>query len=126
MIAKPSRKTLRIKLSLPLVSNKRKTRLSISYIDNNTSEVHGFAIDYYDPGDVATAPGQQNTITCPGLFQVKTKGKIEAWHVEAQVCCLLDVPQPDPDRKPRVEDAPQLSLSSFLPDLGWQLRTILV
>jgi hypothetical protein len=75
MIAKPSRKTLRIKLSLPLLSNIRKPRLSISYIYNNTSEVHGFAIDYYDPGGVATAPGQQNTITCAGLFQAETKGK---------------------------------------------------
>jgi heme/copper-type cytochrome/quinol oxidase subunit 2 len=46
----------------PVIHVHQNETVIISIINVHSSEVHGFAIDYYDPAGVTTAPGQQNTV----------------------------------------------------------------
>lgn len=47
----------------PIVHVHQNDTVVITIINTNSSEPHGFAIDYYEPGGVATSPGQSNTVT---------------------------------------------------------------
>lgn len=60
--------------SWPVVQVNQGDKVIITIINTNSSEVHGFAIDHYDPTGVATAPGHSNTIEFvasePGKFRM--------------------------------------------------------
>jgi heme/copper-type cytochrome/quinol oxidase subunit 2 len=66
----------------PVIQIRQNDTVIITIINQNSSETHGFAIDYYEPGGVATSPGQQNTVTF-------VANKIGTFRIYCDVLCAI-------------------------------------
>jgi heme/copper-type cytochrome/quinol oxidase subunit 2 len=66
----------------PVITVHQGDTVIITVINTNSSEVHGFAIDSYDPTGVATAPGHENTISF-------VANKVGSFRIYCNVVCAI-------------------------------------